>query len=73
MNQSTVLMGDLPQLQQVTRVLAQMEKLSSLSEGKPRILEWDTTSNTLYLLDPYFAFYLRWAIRDKSSQQHFGG
>lgn len=66
----TVLMGDLPQLQQVTRVLAQMEKLSSLSEGKPRILEWDNTSNTLYLLDPYFAFYLRWAIRDRSNQKH---
>lgn len=65
-----VLMGDLPSLQQVTRVLTQMEKLSSISEGKPRILEWDPTSNTLYVLDPYFAFYLRWAIRDTTKQKH---
>ncbi len=65
-----VLKGDLPQLQQVSRVLAKMQELSSLSEGKPRILEWDNISNTLYLLDPYFAFYLRWAIRDKSKQKH---
>lgn len=66
----SVLMGDLPQLQQVSRVLAQMERLSSISEGKPKILEWDNSTNTLYLLDPYFAFYLRWAIRDKSNQKH---
>jgi hypothetical protein len=59
----TVLNGDLPQLQQVSQVLAKMQELSSISEGKPRIIEWDNISNTLYLLDPYFAFYLRWAIR----------
>ena len=66
---TVLVIDDLPQLQQVTRALSQMEKLSSLSEGQPRILEWDPISNTLYLLDPYFAFYLRWAIRDKAGQQ----
>lgn len=60
---------DLPQAQQISRVLAKMEELSSKSEGKPRILEWDNVTNTLHLLDPYFAFYLRWAIRDKTHQK----
>ena len=59
----SVLDENIPQLHEVSRVLAQMELISSYSEGKPRLIEWDKDSATLYILDPYFAFFLRWSVR----------
>lgn len=64
-----IIIGELPQKNQVSNVLSQMQDLSSekkpnSSGGKPKIIEWDNISYTLYLLDPYFAFHLRWLIRN---------
>lgn len=69
----SVLKGDLPQKGQVTPVLTQMQKISSSAEGKPLILEYDNKSAMIYILDPYFAFYLRWAIRNKSIKKPTNG
>lgn len=51
-----------PQYQQVSSALEKMQQISSGSEGRPNLIEWDGISDTLHLLDPYFAFYLKWGI-----------
>jgi hypothetical protein len=52
---------DLPQRHEITNVLEQMTKIAKDDiEGEP-VLEYDTDYSTLHLVDPYFAYYLRWA------------
>jgi len=56
-----VLAGDLPQRHEITNVLEQMTRIArDQIEGEP-VLEYDTDYSTVYLVDPYFAYYLRWA------------
>lgn len=56
-----VLSSDLPQRHEVTNVLEQMTDIAkSKIEGEP-VLEYDAEYSTLHLVDPYFAYYLRWA------------
>lgn len=52
---------DLPQRHEITNVLEQMTRIARDEiEGEP-VLEYDTNYSTLHLVDPYFAYYLRWA------------
>lgn len=52
---------DVPQKNEVTNVLAAITKICKEKiEGEP-IMEYDRQLNTVYISDPYFAFYLRWA------------
>lgn len=56
-----VLATDLPQRHEITNVLEQMTRIARDEiEGEP-VLEYDTDYATLHLVDPYFAYYLRWA------------
>lgn len=56
-----VLAGDLPQRHEITNVLEQMTRIARDEiEGEP-VLEYDTDYSNLHLVDPYFAYYLRWA------------
>lgn len=56
-----VLSTDLPQRHEITNVLEQMTRIAKDEiEGEP-VLEYDTDYATLHLVDPYFAYYLRWA------------
>lgn len=56
-----VLATDLPQRHEITNVLEQMTRIAREEiEGEP-VLEYDTNYSTLHLVDPYFAYYLRWA------------
>jgi hypothetical protein len=56
-----VLATDLPQRHEITNVLEQMTRIARDEiEGEP-VLEYDTEYATLHLVDPYFAYYLRWA------------
>lgn len=56
-----VLATDLPQRHEITNVLEQMTRIARHEiEGEP-VLEYDTNYATLHLVDPYFAYYLRWA------------
>jgi len=57
----TVLASDLPQRHEVTNILDQMTKIAREKiEGEP-VLEYDNEYSTLYIADPFFAYYLRWA------------
>lgn len=49
-----------PQRHEVTRVLEQITELAKKQEGEP-VLEWDAELSTLYVADPFFAYWLRWS------------
>ncbi len=56
-----ILDSELPQRHEVTNVLNQMTKIAKQSiEGEP-VIDFDEEYSTLHLVDPYFAYYLRWA------------
>lgn len=56
-----VMVSELPQRHEVTNVLEQMTDIAKTKiEGEP-VLEYDPDYSTLHLVDPFFAYYLRWA------------
>lgn len=56
-----VLDSQLPQRHEVTNILEQMTKIArDKIDGEP-VLEYDAEYSTLYIADPFFAYYLRWA------------
>ena len=60
-----VLSEDPPQRHEVTRVLEEMSKIARDEiEGEP-VVDFDAELGTLHISDPYFAYFLRWAIRNR--------
>lgn len=58
------LKSDPPQKHQITNVLEQMTKIAKEKiEGEP-VLEYDAEYNTLHIVDPFFAYYLRWGNKN---------
>lgn len=55
------IMDNPPQSQEVARVLAQMDRIARQQHGEP-VIDWSKEDNNLFISDPYFAFYLKWAI-----------
>lgn len=56
-----VLDSDLPQRHEITNILDQMTRIAREKiDGEP-VLEYDNEYSTLYITDPFFAYYLRWA------------
>lgn len=49
-----------PRREQITRALDQMADLANKNMPKIPIMDWDRNKG-LYILDPYFLFYLRWS------------
>lgn len=55
-----VLTDQLPQAHEVSRVLDQMSRIAREEiEGEP-VVYWDKDYSTLYISDPFFAYYLKW-------------
>jgi hypothetical protein len=55
-----VLASDAPQRHEVTRVLEEMTKIAREKiEGEP-VVDYDLELETLYISDPFFAYFLRW-------------
>lgn len=55
-----VLADDPPQRHEVTRVLEEMAKIAKDQlEGEP-VVDYDSALATLFISDPYFAYWLRW-------------
>lgn len=58
-----VLAENIPQGHEITRVLAKMDEIAKLElHGEP-VIDWDKENTKLYIADPFFAFYLKWAIK----------
>lgn len=56
-----VLDSDLPQRHEITNILDQMTKIAREKIPGEPVLEFDNEYSTLYIADPFFAYYLRWA------------
>jgi len=60
-----VLTENLPQSHEIARVLSKMDEIAKeVLLGEP-VIDWDKENTKLYIADPFFAFYLRWAINKK--------
>lgn len=56
-----ILASSMPQRHEVTNVLEQMTAIAKdVIEGEP-VLEYDSELSELHLVDPFFAYYIRWA------------
>lgn len=55
-----VLDDELPQAHEVSRVLEQMAKVSSLDESSVPVIDYEKDERKLHITDPFFAFFLRW-------------
>lgn len=55
-----VLSDDIPQANEVTRVLEQMAKVSALDESSVPVIDYEKDERKLHVTDPFFAFFLRW-------------
>lgn len=55
-----VLVDDLPQMHEVSRVLDKIAEISFNSEASTPVIDWDKNEGILTITDPFFAFYLRW-------------
>jgi len=51
---------DIPQLQEIARVLRHMSDISASDESSTPVIEFDDDEKRLHITDPFFAFYLRW-------------
>jgi hypothetical protein len=56
-----ILASDLPQRHEITNILEQMTRISREKIVGEPVLEYDSEYSTLYIADPFFAYYLRWA------------
>ncbi len=59
-----VLESEPPQAHEVTQILSRMNNIAKEMQGEP-VIDWDKEETTLYISDPFFSFYLRWAINKK--------
>lgn len=58
-----VLAENIPQGHEITRVLSKMDEIAKEElHGEP-VIDWDKENTKLYISDPFFAFYLRWAVK----------
>lgn len=58
-----VLAENIPQGHEITRVLSKMDEIAKEElHGEP-VIDWDKENTKLYISDPFFAFYLKWAVK----------
>lgn len=51
---------NIPNLQEVARVLKHMAEISATDESSTPVIDFDEDEKRLHITDPFFAFYLRW-------------
>ncbi len=62
-----VIQGDPPQRHEVTRVLEEMAKIAKEQIEGEAVVDYDAELATLYISDPFFAYFLRWGVRSSSA------
>lgn len=56
---------NIPNLQEVARVLKHMADISATDESSTPVIDFDEDEKRLHITDPFFAFYLRWGKINK--------
>jgi len=52
--------SQIPQLQEVARVLKHMATIAASDQSSTPVIDFDEEDKALHVTDPFFAFYLRW-------------
>ena len=55
-----VLIDNIPQAHEVSRVLEKMSKIAYSDEASTPVLDWEKEEQILHVTDPFFAYYLKW-------------
>lgn len=65
-----VLTDDIPQVHEVSRVLVKMTEIAREQiQGEP-VVDWDEENKILHIVDPFFAFFLRWGAKASLDSPH---
>jgi hypothetical protein len=56
----TVSVSQIPQLQEVARVLKHMATIAATDQSSTPVIDFEEEEKKLHITDPFFAFYLRW-------------
>ena len=57
----SILTDNIPQVNEVTRVLEKMAEIAAKDESSVSVLDWDSDDQKLHITDPFFAFFLKWS------------
>jgi hypothetical protein len=57
--------SEVPNKADVVRVLLAMTQLSRDDEAGEPVLDYDSTNEVLHIVDPYFAYFLKWGFLDE--------
>jgi len=55
-----IIASQLPQLHEVARVLKYMSNIAATDESSAPVIDFDENEKKLNIMDPFFAFYLKW-------------
>lgn len=58
-----ILADNIPQANEITRVLEQMSNIASSDESSTPVLDWEKDEQQLHITDPFFAFFLKWGVK----------
>jgi len=56
-----VLSANVPQANEITRVLEKMAEIAAKDDSSVAVLDWDKDEQKLHITDPFFAFFLKWS------------
>jgi hypothetical protein len=59
-----LLVTNVPQGHEVTRVLEKMSEIASSDEASTPVLDWEREEQKLHITDPFFAFFLKWGMTE---------
>lgn len=57
-----LLKDSVPQAQEITRVLKEMEEIASKDESSIPVIDLEADERKIHITDPFFAFYLKWGV-----------
>jgi hypothetical protein len=58
------LLEELPEAHEVSRVLEHMASIQADQGSSAPVLDWEKTERRLHIIDPFFAFFLRWGATE---------
>nr|WP_156446562.1 MULTISPECIES: hypothetical protein [unclassified Bradyrhizobium] len=61
--------GEIPQSHEVSRVLVKMTEIARDKIEGEAVIEWDDDEKILHIIDPFFAFYLRWGTHSSDQMR----
>lgn len=54
----------LPAVNQISRTLKYMSNIAYSDESSTPVIDWEPSENLLHITDPYFAYFLRWGLKE---------